>query len=321
MPEDNHRITHRYRYGIGEWYGKSFVRLSAEERRELAQMQMSRHAKVEMPCPARSSLEATVLCSKAGGICSIRLFDQVRDGDSVHVHPAEPSQLASTCPHRFKEASLVYDWVGETLLGTHTPYVVSEVGFLERVSVSDDLEPHKPAKEDVGRIDNVLVAPHTNVMQWCALEIQAVYFSGEGMSHEYRMLSEWTQSGIPFPSRVRRPDFRSSGPKRLMPQLQTKVPALRRWGKKMAVVVDEAFFESLGPMDNVRHISNSDIVWFVVAYDESAGEVRLSRGSVHCTTLERAVEGLTGGQPISLEAFEARIMTKLPIRPTNTDHG
>ncbi|MBI1786160.1 MAG: hypothetical protein HYR60_01240 [Acidobacteria bacterium] len=96
-----------------------------------------------------------------------------------------------------------------------------------------------------------------------------------------------------------------------MPQLQIKVPSLRRWGKKMAVVVDEDFFAALGPMDDVADISNCDIAWFVVQYDESSGEAVLKKGSHRFTTLERAVEGLTRGHPVSLQRFQERLGKRL----------
>jgi hypothetical protein len=34
------------------------------------------------------------------------------------------------CPNRFLEGSLVAQWVGETLLGTSKPVVISELPFL-----------------------------------------------------------------------------------------------------------------------------------------------------------------------------------------------
>ena len=108
----------------------------------------------------------------------------------------------------------------------------------------------------VGQIDMVLLNEAVTPTTWCALEIQAVYFSGPGMTSQFSLLKSWDGSGIPFPDKVRRPDFRSSGPKRLMPQLQTKVPTLRRWGKKMVVVVDLPFWQSLGAMDRVE-----DVTW------------------------------------------------------------
>jgi hypothetical protein len=102
-----------------------------------------------------------------------------------------------------------------------------------------------------------------------------------------------------------------------MPQLQIKVPTLRRWGKKMAVVVDEQFFKSLGKMEEVSResdISNADIAWLVVGFDEGSDPIRLVRRRCHLTTLERAVEGLTNGEPVRLSLFEDRLKAKLSDR-------
>lgn len=216
----------------------------------------------------------------------------------------------TTCPSRFSEEGMIYAWIGEEVLGDASPAVVNEVGFLERKKGATSELADEIARE-VGRIDNVLVLPDREPLVWCALEIQAVYFSGSAMSHEYRAILNHEEESVPFPAKHRRPDFRSSGPKRLMPQLQIKVPTLRRWGKKMAVVVDESFFGALGEMTAVTHISNADIAWFVVKYDESSGEARLQPAFVHLTTLEHAVEGLTAGRPVSLDVFESRIREKL----------
>ena len=149
-------------------------------------------------------------------------------------------------------------------------------------------------------------------MEWCALEIQAVYFSGNAMKGEFVAFNEAAVDWVIFPAGRRRPDYRSSGPKRLMPQLQIKVPTLRRWGKKMAVVVDRAFFDSIGEMDDVVDISNADIAWFIVRFEEVEGQkrTRIVRDEVRFTTLERSVEGLTGGKPVPLSVFETRISDK-----------
>ena len=166
-----------------------------------------------------------------------------------------------------------------------------------------------------GRIDMVLANQEacTAALSWCALEIQAVYFSGRSMNEEFRSIRNYDGEQPPFPRQTRRPDYRSSGPKRLMPQLQIKVPTLRRWGKKMAVVVDKHFFEALGDMEEVRDLSNGDIAWFTVDFEEdhASGHFRLVRDSVHVTTLERATEGLTGGSPVTLTEFEENIRSKL----------
>ncbi len=161
-------------------------------------------------------------------------------------------------------------------------------------------------------IDKVLVTPNSHPLTWCALEMQAVYFSGRKMEDDFKAMRRWAGPGVPFPQGQRHPDFRSSGPKRLMPQLQIKVPTISRWGKKMAVVVDKAFWESLSEMREVRDVSNSEIAWFVVSYAPTGkGRFTLQRHKVHFTTLSHAVEGLTGGTPMSLERFEREIHARL----------
>jgi hypothetical protein len=134
----------------------------------------------------------------------------------------------TTCPNRFLEGNLIAQWVGETLLGTSKPVVISELPFL-----MGEIQSEEEADQDaVGKIDEVLVNAEGGTLRWCALEIQAVYFSGGSMENDFKMMREWTGSGVPFPRVQRRPDFRSSGPKRLMPQLQIKVPTISRCGRR-----------------------------------------------------------------------------------------
>ena len=141
--------------------------------------------------------------------------------------------------------------------------------------------------------------------------VQAVYFSGKNMPLEFNYI-EQTQGKLSMAREKRRPDYRSSGVKRLMPQLLTKVPTLRRWGKKMAVVVDAPFFHSMGKMERVSDVSNADIVWFLVDFVENSnrGRFRLEVVEEFYTTLESATLGLTGGVPVSQGVFEGRIKAK-----------
>jgi len=213
-----------------------------------------------------------------------------------------------TCPNRFLEGDLVAQWVGEKLLGTSRPAVISELPFL-----MGEIQSEEDKEDAVGKIDEVLVNAEGGALRWCALEFQAVYFSGMSMENDFKVMREWAGPGVPFPAVQRRPDFRSSGPKRLMPQLQIKVPTISRWGKKMAVVIDRAFWESLGDMREIKQLSNCEIVWFVVSFAPSEGGwFALKRHETHFTTLVNAVEGLTGGTPMSLERFEKQIRDRLP---------
>lgn len=79
----------------------------------------------------------------------------------------------------------------------------------------------------------------------------------------------------------------------------------------MAVLVDRAFWNSLGTMSEVPHFSNCDVAWFVVDYQLAGDQWKLVPGEIHYTTLDRAVEGLTGGVPVSLEQFESAINCRL----------
>ncbi len=254
------------------------------------------------PCLPRIAEGTHAICQKQGGVCSLRSYRLSEDGAAAV--PDRPGALATTCPERFKEGLTVFQWVGEVILGHKEPIRVGEVGFLERPLASG-------RAADVGRIDMVLAHPNLTPLSWCALEMQAVYFSGDTMSSEFARIAAHASDSLPFPVGRRRPDYRSSGPKRLMPQLQIKVPTLRRWGKKMAVVVDEIFFGELGQMEDAGHLSNADIAWFVMRYQEQAGRTTIEPAFVRYTTLERAVEGLTAGVPVTQAEFEDRIHKKL----------
>jgi len=286
--------------------------LTADERRGFARVQtLPKKERPPIPCPFQDGIP----CNKNSGVCSLRLYQQ--DVETKIVSPVLDGltgALRTVCPSRFEEDKIIYHWVGETVLGCESPSVIPEIGFLE----SPPSEDVAIASSDVGRIDKVLLVPGTSPLSWCALEAQAVYFQGKAMSNDFAAIRNETGDGLTFPAVLRRPDYRSSGPKRLMPQLQIKVPSLRRWGKKMAVIVDRSFFQAMGKMRSVPHISNCDVAWFVVRYEETeSGRYRMVPDSVHYTTLEDSVEGLTAGVPVSLDTFEDRILAKLqrPPRP------
>jgi hypothetical protein len=297
------------RFGVGEWYGNLAVSLAQEEREVLASRALT-HAKEPVLCPFRTGTSAgDKTCTKAGGVCSLRLYRSREDGSSDPVD-GPPGNLRTVCPYRFEEGAIIKNWIARTFFGQGDVVELTEVPFLRSLD-----DPHDPASarqegKHVGRIDQVLVVEDRGEIDWCAVEVQAVYFSGPGFSSEFRRMGE-ASNGLPFPASIRRPDYRSSGPKRLMPQLQIKVPTLRRWGKKLAVVVDESFFGSLGRMEATEHLSNADIAWFIAGYDVTAPRAALVPSRVVHTTLERAVEGLTAGEPLSKEQFEEQLFIRL----------
>lgn len=316
------------RYGVFEWFGRPVSTLNQETRKEFEKE--TRSSSKRLPClPQGATAEEGPRCSKQGGVCTIRQFRKNEDGTGTPEGP-----IVTVCPHRFKEGALIFEWTGREIVGVGEPWQVQEVDFLERnrhpewsrvwgiteesdEASPDDREEDEDDEKDVGRIDGVLLdgahylTDEFELRNWCALEIQSVYFSGDRMRDEYGPIANLDSPHHPFPTGRRRPDFRSSSAKRLLPQLQTKVPSLRRWGIKMAVVVDEAFFYEMAKMEEVSDLSNADIAWVVVRYEEQEGAVHLVQEGIHLTTLEDAVIGLTAGTPVSKKEFEDRIMRKI----------
>jgi hypothetical protein len=70
-------------------------------------------------------------------------------------------------------------------------------------------------------------------------------------------------------------------------------------------VIDRPFAASLGKFVEVSHVSNCDIIWLVVDFDEETGRLFIDRKFF--TTLESSVEALTAGVPLSLAEFETEI--------------
>jgi hypothetical protein len=290
MMRTSKQDNRRRNFGIGEIAGKLFTSLSPDSAGRL------------IGSPQRCPFRPGMNCSKDGKVCTLRAYEADFDDDW-----SEPfGDLVTACPYRFEQDKTVYRWIGHELLGTDTPILLGQIGFLRAVH-KDPLAGPSGRRENVGRIDNILVHPQLEPLRWCPLEMQAVYFSGASMKKYQRDLAAYEGEWPPFSDGRRRPDFRSSGPKRLMPQLQIKVPSLRRWGKKMAVVVDKAFFDAMAPMDEVSDVSNADIIWFVVNYELKRATARLVPLQRFPTTLEGAVKGLTAGEPVDLPTFERRI--------------
>lgn len=224
-------------------------------------------------------------CSKksGGGVCSLT------DG---HTYPI-------VCPERFKQNSVMYNAIAKQAFGSPTNYaVLSEVPFLR--SHQDGLS------RSAGNIDNILVKLDENdqIVDWCALEVQAVYFSGTEMGPEVKAFEK---DGTTLPPASRRPDFRSSGPKRLLPQLEIKVPTLRRWGKKMFVAIDKPFFDWLPQIQAVDDISNADICWISFKLETSSGPYQLTHDKTVLATLEDSRTGLVAGISPPKSEFEADI--------------
>ena len=288
------------RYGIGEWYGQPFLSLSPSQRRHLATVALGEGNEIPK-CPFQQNQPS---CNKRGGVCSIHRYSRCEDG-----RLGQPvGRHVITCPSRFDQDRLLIFWLSEIVgFSPADALVAREVPFMLGTTTN------RPA----GKIDLVVAKTSGEGVVWHGLEIQAVYFSGTGMQSEFDALLDDAHETPPFPTAIRRPDWRSSSAKRLMPQLQIKAPTLRRWGSKIAVAVDRPFFESVGgPSPNPSHdLNDGDIIWLVPELVVDGEYVRLSRWHWEVLTLEASTEKLLAASTIRREDFERTLLSKLkPIQ-------
>jgi len=193
----------------------------------------------------------------------------------------------------FRDAArLAFGTEADTLAIPEVPFLRSTVGASK-----------------LGKIDFV-IARHAagRLVDFCALEIQSVYMSGAAMRGEF---SHFLETGeVLEPATNRHADYRSSSHKRLMPQLMLKVPALRRWGKKLLVAIHRDFYEWLPPCPKVD-ASNAELTWLVYEAKDCGDAYRLALRETVPTTLENAVLSLTAAVPPPRDEFEHQLQAAL----------
>ncbi len=291
------------RYGITEWYGQRFTNLNTTQRTALAKHALGQTSADTPACPFQPNRPP---CSKKGGVCSIQRYTEGED-HRLGVPVAEP---VITCPRRFEEQNLVHKWLAEVAgFPLEETQVANEVPFMQST------ETNKPA----GKIDIIVAHIQGENLKWHGLEIQAVYFSGKGMTSEFEALRDDLREPPPFPSGIRRPDWRSSSAKRLMPQLEIKAPTLRRWGAKLAVAVDRPFFNSVGGISAQpsHDLDAGDIIWLITRLEHSStGTWQLTREHWEVLTLEDSNKRLQAAETVSRKQFETALQAR--IRPLNS---
>ena len=290
------------KYSVGEWYGDEATTLDSAAFAERADY-ACRHDSGDI-----SNEELTAICpfdprhqvcTKKGGVCSIRPYTELETG----VLSFGLNALVTSCPVRFLKDFELLRWVGKTMLETENLIAVPEVPFLKSKSGSS-----------AGRIDWILIdaADHSKL---CALETQSLYFSGKAMGPEFARLK--AKGELVTPINQRRPDYRSGGPKRLTPQLQAKVPSLRAWGIKMAVLVDDYFVEQMSPLplptgstaqDN---LAAAEIVWFSAKYKDN----HLAPDKVQYASLTESVASLQAATEMTRSEFFESLTTSLDAAP------
>lgn len=265
-------------YGIAEWFGYPLAGLVPEKRQELARAALNQSTQPLCPFQPGNSP-----CSKRGGVCSIK------KGQAAPV---------ITCPSRFGEGYLLPSWLAR-IVGFKDVHVANEVAFMRSPTTG----------RSAGRID-LVIARDGDASAWFGLEIQAVYFSGRGMQSDFEELLQNTSELPPEPTAIRRPDWRSSSAKRLMPQLQVKAPTLRRWGTKLAVAVDLPFFEAIGGPSSSpsKDLNEGDIVWLVPRIND---DYKLVEHHWEVLSLEESSDKLLSAETVKRDEFETALKAKL----------
>lgn len=284
----------RPRYGIAEWYGEPLLRMSPNRRQELAGIALNAESNPPI-CPFQPG---SISCNKKGGVCSIQQYGVQTGTDPYRIEKPFGTPII-TCPHRFRQDNLIIRWLAEIVgFSKDDSRIASEVPFMRSPTTG----------RSAGRIDLVLASSNTE--KYFGLEIQAVYFSGRGMGADFEALAEDSGELPPAPSAIRRPDWRSSSAKRLMPQLQIKAPTLRRWGTKLAVSVDRNFFVDIGGPSNepVHDLNEGDIIWLI---PNISNKYQLERFHWEVLSLEDSCDKLLSAETVKRSEFEGALRAKL----------
>ncbi len=213
------------------------------------------------------------------------------------------------CPVRFNQKDKIFVDVAKAAFGSG-----------RKIAVRPELRIlRKENGKKAGKVDYIIAAldEQGKPTDFCALEVQAVYVSGNSY---YPMFREFLATGIP-PREQRGMDWLSSR-KRLIYQLNLKVPVFRRWGKKFFVAVDKQFFNALPTMRRVTDIENSEVTWVVYDFkrrDEGA-RFSISPPEFYCTEWNDVEVALREGAPPSKQdiledVYAAMKRKKSPILP------
>lgn len=196
-----------------------------------------------------------------------------------------------TCPVRFQQEWLISRDAAEFFFPPGAdPERVTEV----RLTDQDD--------RSVGSIDVVLFTDaQGRITDYGSLEVQAVYISGNirrAFAHYMENPAERHDMDWRGEPNYPRPDFLSSSRKRLAPQLISKGGILSSWGRKMAVVLDTIFYDTLPALEEVDE-AEADMAWFIYDLIPNAAQNR------NALTLRRTVYTKSESALVTITQFEA----------------
>lgn len=112
-----------------------------------------------------------------------------------------------------------------------------------------------------------------------------------------------------------RPDYLSSSRKRLAPQLIYKGGILKAWGRKQAVAVHSAFYNTLPTLPEVPK-EKADLAWFIydLVHDQDRNLYDLSLTRTVYTEFKPSLDKITLSEPGQIEGFMATLQAKLSAK-------
>ncbi len=241
-------------------------------------------------CPFHNSSGPN--CTKASvqnplGVCSIY----------------QGNEIVVTCPVRFRQDFRILSDAGRFFFNGEKFVALTEVRLNDKNGKS------------AGNIDIILalIDKDKNILDFAAIEIQAVYISGN-ISNVFTKYMENPERNwnIDWPTKYYpKPDYLSSSRKRLAPQLLFKGNILHQWGKKMAVVVHRGFFEELPKMELVDE-NEAEIAWFI--YDLQQGKAEtldLKLVDIKYTKFESALARISTPEVGDVDVFAKSLETRI----------
>ena len=219
-----------------------------------------------------------------------------------------------TCPIRFREDWIITDDAADFFFPEHANWTsLTEVRLVDFYGKS------------AGNIDVVIAAYDESgrVYDFGSLEIQAVYISGnirepfQSYMANAQQHENFDWSGQP---KYPRPDYLSSSRKRLAPQLMFKGGILHAWKKKMAVALNQGFYDTLPPLESVSK-EDAEIAWMIYDLKPSQGRLVLTKVDMIYTKFKNALNSITRPIPGDVKSFmtviQGKVDEKLETPPVN----
>lgn len=221
---------------------------------------------------------------------------------SIH-HNGAPT---ITCPVRFRENWIITSDAADFFFGDNALW-----SSLTEVRLPDGQD------KSAGNIDVVLVAydKHEKIIDFGALEVQAVYISGNVREpFEYFINSPKDNQAMDWSDQPNypRPDYLSSSRKRLAPQLLFKGGILNAWGKKSAIALNKAFFDTLPKLKHVPK-QQANVGWFIydLVLDSVSKRYQLTKVNEVFTQFDESLQKITTPVPGDVKKFLGALQEKL----------